>query len=251
MGDHDSAQFYVKCFVNGVLEDFHVDTGSTFSALTYNDKTSNLNLIGSSQHTSASGKIKNSDKVVIDNFSLGNLDLKNWGFIRYPEGLAKVNLLGMDILSQNKVLKFDFQSWTLETNETSLFIDKDKKIQKYIKNIFGIKLDIAGETLNALWDTGAELSVIDKNFITNNQQAFKFIKKIDGGRDGTGESIEFDLYQTQFILNGITIDETIMSMDFNAIHEKIDPSLSMIVGTNIMQKRIWTFDFINNLWNVC
>lgn len=35
MGDHDSAQFHVKCLVNGVLEDFHIDTGSTFSILEF------------------------------------------------------------------------------------------------------------------------------------------------------------------------------------------------------------------------
>lgn len=247
-GELDSAQFHVLAEFDSEKADFQLDTGATYTSVSNTPFTEKYKVTGHMKRTSASGKVKSEEKITLNTFSLGNIIKKNFEVVRYEAARNQENRLGMNFIGDSK-FKMDLKNWLIDFEKTDFQILKEHDLDLYIGNTFGFQVKIGQTPIKALWDTGAELSAIDKELINSHPMAFKFIQKIENGTDATGEPIAFDLYEIKnFEIAGHTISGTLMSMDFHMIKEKVGPQIKFILGTNLIRNHIWYFDIPNKKW---
>ena len=114
-----------------------------------------------------------------------------------------------------------------------------------------MKIDLGSDTVDAIWDTGAELSVVDQDLIQKNPNLFQHLQTINNGVDATGHPVKLELYK----FNGIQVGEkhlsgTIMSMDFKPIQQKMGSHVKLILGTNLIRMNNWYFDRAEKTWSI-
>ncbi len=245
-GELGSAQFHVSADFDGHAEDFHLDTGATYTSVAFSPVTASYPVTGSTKRMSASGREKTEEKITLREFRLGPIARTHFSVPRYSQENNQSNRLGMNVLAGAHVC-VDLVDWQLRFDEA--FVGSHFPIHAYVGDTFAIDFRLSGQDVRGLWDTGAELSVVDRDYIKKWPAAFRFIQKIDNGLDATGESVDFELYQSDEIeIGGQVFSGTLMSMDFSMIHKKISPDLQIILGTNLLRGHIWYFDFLNRRW---
>ena len=248
-GDLGSAQLRVSVIVDNENFDFQLDTGANKTSFAYSPLLNRYPAIGQAHTTSAAGIAVVDDKIRLSSFRIGDFEKKDFEVIRYKEGSPLKNRLGMDALPDK--LYFDFRS-----KKTNLKFYSPKSIEKnklilYSDSSFGVEANFSKETVQALWDTGAELSVIDKEFVSKNPNLFQHLQTITNGVDATGNAVKLNLYKFDGLqVGGKTLRGTIMSMDFKLIREKMGTEVKIILGTNLIRNNNWYFDRVEKTWSI-
>ncbi|RYZ92443.1 MAG: hypothetical protein EOP06_04235 [Proteobacteria bacterium] len=248
-GELGSAQYRIHCEFDSHGDWIQIDTGSTYTALRFNNHTEAYTAFGSKTRLSASGKPRSSDMIEIAKFKVGSITKLKFPVVRYESGSLEAARLGMDWFDASS-LTFD-----LAAQPPSLFSGPEASdgniLHNYNGGTFGIDVTIGGNVVEALWDTGAELTVVDRDFIMSNGSFFEFEQKIENGQDAAGNSVEFDLYRvTNLEIGSIKFSGKIMSMDFGMISEKVGQNIKVVLGTNFMRGYIWQFDFSGRKWKI-
>ncbi len=247
-GELGSAQFHVAAEFDGQVEDFHLDTGSTYTSVAYSSFTSTYPVTGSTNRMSAAGREKVEEQITLGHFRLGPITKSQLSVPRYSQERNQINRLGMNVLAE-ECISFNLKDWYLSMGETPQ--DNRFPLHTFVGNTFGIDLELSSHPLIGLWDTGAELSVFNRELLSQWPQVFHFVQKIDNGEDATGESVEFDLYECKDInIAGQSFSGTLMAMDFAMIHTKMSADIQVILGTNLLRGMTWSFDFKSKTWGL-
>jgi predicted aspartyl protease len=247
-GELESAKFYIAATFNGHTEDFHLDTGSTYTLIAHNDFSAKLPVISFIDRTSAANKTVRDEIISVKTFKVGNLDRSSFSAVRGAAGNSAENRIGMSGLSDDQAT-FDFRENTLEFGVPIPERIATSPLCTYSQGLFGFRVETGGKELNSLWDTGAELSVIDRDFVDSNPATFHFLQKIDNGQDALGNWVPMDLYLVDVLKIGLEdMACVLLAMDFTMLKQKIGAEVKLIVGTNLMRGRRWHFDFEAGLW---
>lgn len=230
-----------------------LDTGSTYTSvpdLVLKDIPGNHVPISSFSRSSASGVPSVAEKVSVQKFCIGTVNIPNAEIVKYDASKNPIGRLGMNFLASRK-LYFDFQTRLMHVdNDIYSASSLSNELELYTSNLFGIELEIKGARLKGLWDTGAELSIVNQELIAKYPKNFQYIQDINNGLDATGNKIAFKLYRSQLKILNNHFDVTVMSMNFYMIHKKISNKLDVILGTNIIRQSSWDFDLQNKKWNL-
>lgn len=249
-GEIGSAQIWINSLADNNPLKFQLDTGANRTFIENTNPFDKYEIIGHGESSSASGITVTTDKIRIQSLKLGSIEKTNFDVVRYAKESKLKNRMGMDALVGNIVF-FDFKNKTLSFNKD---IPKDlsqNKLTMYFDSSFGFDVHFDNQTILSIWDTGAELSVIDQDFIKANPHFFNHVQTINNGVDATGHPVKLELYQFKNLkLSNNKINGLVMGMDFKPIHEKMGPDIKFIIGTNLMRSNNWYFDLIKKTWAV-
>lgn len=248
-GDLGSSQLTVNAFVENEKFDFQLDTGANKTYFAYSPNLIRYPVIGQSHTTSAAGITLVEDKIRLPAFRFGDFKKNDFEVIRYKEGASLKNRLGIDALP-NK-LYFDFRNKKINFYFSSAKSILKNKLIVYNDSQIGMEVNFGKETVEAVWDTGAELSVIDQDFVSKNSKLFQHLQTITNGVDATGNNVKLDLYAFDGLqVDGKALHGIIMSMDFKLIREKIGKHVKIILGTNLIRNNNWYFDRTDRIWSI-
>lgn len=114
---------------------------------------------------------------------------------------------------------------------------------------FGFEMVLANKTIETLFDTGANSTVVSLDFVQKNISHFKLIKEIQV-TDGNNASIKAGLYtldQIQFG-NAVLKNIQVYALDLKNLQTKL-PKVQIILGLNVIKNYNWQFDLVNGGYN--
>ncbi len=246
----ESGKIYISCLFDGIRDNLcHLDTGSTYTSIKWNEKFLNYPVSGSKVCRSASGISVEEEMITLESFRIGEFEKHDFEVVRYCEEKGQESRIGMSLMS-NLFLNFNFleESLLLKTSpnenlENILEIDK--------RGLFYVNSEIEGSIYKALWDTGAELTVVNPEVIESFSKNFEFVMDIPGGSDATGSNVFFKLYKGKGLkIQGHQLVGNVLSMNFEPLKKKLGVDVDIILGFNHIRQLNWSFDLHTKTWSM-
>lgn len=155
--------------------------------------------------------------------------------------------IGLDIFGKSQ-FKLDFKSL-----ELSRIPELKKGNELEPSNLFmTLNVEFSNKRHKAAFDTGANFTAFDQALIKKNPEDFVFIQRIESGRDSTGLKQSVDLYSIRSLkIGGIAFNDVLaVAVDFSRIRARHNEFPDFVIGFNLMENRVWSFDLKNLLWTV-
>lgn len=252
----DETKQTAQVFVEGLIQDqpskFLLDTGCAQTSLALNEFTQSLPSTGKRGSSGALGQRADFDLVELSQISVGSLSRNNWQVSRAPQGGLDRHLFGMDIM-RDYCLEFNF-----EHNEMLVLPKADSKIKiadqmMAMENdlIPFIPVEIATVTGNAVWDTGASITLVASSFVEQHPHLFTKLGS-ETGTDSTNTQMETPTY----IMSGLKISGRefqpmkVAAIPFSISQDKVENPINIILGYPTLKQANWIFDFPNKKWGI-
>ncbi len=246
-GEFNSGQAFLSARIDGHDIEFLVDTGASSSFIGAHQATDLLPSLGAATKGGASGHIEYGEKIKLHSFELGSRTFSNLLFQRFKS--APIHYLGMDVLRQGS-FSFDFPrslfNWEVATPETP------QSYETGPKGHIRLPTSLNTEKLLAIFDTGAGITTVDRDFVKRFNDSFEFIQKIEGGKDINGHLVEMVLYRCHSLIigNKILENDLALAIDFSSIKKHLGDNAPIILGFNHIAKHCWHFEPNTKLWSL-
>jgi hypothetical protein len=248
----DGAEVFVDGFVGGKLYRFLLDTGAARTAVISDDYTATF---ASAEKNESSGTFARSaeDLITIPHLEVGPISRQNVQIVRAAaQHPHPRNLIGMDLLkdfcchfcfNENRVSINPPESITNTSTLHDLHLDS--RFHPYVEVYFGSVL------ANAVWDTGASITVVDTTFIDNHLSVFEQVGS-STGTDSTGSQMETPMFLMAecVIGNHRFPPQRVAAVDLSHVNATLELPMDLIVGYNIISKANWLFDFLRKKWGI-
>lgn len=242
------AEVYVQARIAGRPYELLLDTGAGATSLVWDEYTAALPAEGTHSSSGVLGDLQD-DLVTVHDFKLGPIEKQTLLARRIPAGRGEArSLVGMDLLKDYCcTFRFEERRVSLDPQPPDglekLFLDA--RCHPYVP------VTCAGETVPAVWDTGASLTCVDLGFIARHPEAFAATGS-SGGTDASGNQVESTLYRVE----GLTCGgrefpgHTVVGIDLSFVNSRIDHPMTMILGYSTLALGEWVMDFRGRRWGV-
>lgn len=249
------------CSFNGQPGECKIDFGANMSSLRMPFDSSGLESQGKVSYIAVTGQTQKCDIFVVPEVRVGSSSRDEMSVVSCPghamgAAIEPANILGLDFFAGEKVL-IDMQTSKMilgaeaphPQDLKSFHVDRLGHI--VIPITMGHRFQTNQPSL-AMVDTGAAMTVVDREFVARHPQFFKLMNTFDQGRDTHGNPISSELY----MVSGIQIDghifvaEYAMAIDFTSLRKQMGHPIDFIVGQNLMKNVNWYFDFEKSLWDL-
>ena len=248
----DAAEVFVEGIIDGKPYRFLLDTGAGRTSVGADDYTSTL---PSTEQHSSSGVFAphNNDLITLPHIEVGPITRQDFTVVRTTQKQAHVsNLIGMDLLKdyclhflfdENRVLVEKDKLWESDFPFQTLFLDKASHAY--------LEVQCGSVNANAVWDTGAGMTIADINFIRQHPEGFQEIGNTTG-TDVTGAEMETPLFMmaATFIGKHPFLPQKVAGVDLSKVNATLEVPMDLIIGYNVMSKVNWVFDFPRQLWAI-
>lgn len=250
--DEDEPQA-AELMVDGYLGDrpyrFLLDSGAARSSVAFDEYTSRLETTGESRSSGLFAG-KSDDLIRVPLLKLGPVSKKDIVINRVQKGAdGRRNLIGMDMM-------VDF-SWHFLIEEERVLINSpiDAEAGSFQPLRFDSKghpyLEIAfrGDPADAVWDSGAGVTVVDLAFIEQHRIHFEEAGK-STGTDSTGTSMETPMFVMQgAYLGGVEFPpHRVAGVDLSGVNATIEIPMDLILGYTTLRLADWFLDFPAGKW---
>jgi len=247
----ETAEIYVEGRMNTENCRFLLDTGCAKTKLMFDDVTGLHESEGSHFSSGALGSSE-LDLITIDNLQVGPLVKTKFSASRAKKGVLDRNLLGMDFLKEH-CLHFKFRDKSLHVVRDNKF-RSDKSTQKLVLErglIPYVRVNCGGNEVNAVWDSGAGITLVDLDFIKRNSPQFEEIG-VDVGTDWTGKQQETPIFmmKTLSIAGQKFRPHKVAGLNFSDVNSKIEIPMVFTLGFSTLRQAEWVFDFPNLTWGI-
>lgn len=245
-----SFRFDTPATVNGVARLFHLDTGASNSSIESDEQTGAFKATGERSFASATGVEVKCDTISVNSFEFADLDRRKFSFLRCPgSAIINPNTLGVDAL--------DRKAWALRFSKFQLSklvqIPKSEFILPILRGPqrqILLPITIAGFTEHAVFDTGANLTSIDSDFVDAHPEAFKQLNE-DASviKDGANQNLSVHYFKVADLMVGPLHykNQIVTSFKFPKAMKKAIGA-RMIIGSNTMVQTDWLMDLKKNNW---
>lgn len=246
-GVETSGKIYVECAFDGNSKDYILDTGAGLSVVSSDHFFENYQSVKQVSNRGASGHDRRSDVIQISQIKIGSYLVENHQVMRTSDGMS-IHILGSSIF-KDKNVKFDF-----DQNEVTFSADKlatSMPLQWLSGGQILIPVNINQIIMSAVFDTGADLTVVSRKFVAKNAELFERIKSIPNVNDASLNVVELDLYRikSDLVIGGLKVsDGFVFAMPFESFKEAWGSEVEMILGYNHIVELNWHFDFEKHLW---
>ena len=250
-GPLGSGKMYLPCVLDGVEERCVLDTGSVISLVENDDRFSKYPAFGSFHFKSASGISLEADKIQIRRAQIDKQLFQNAAFARPSHDHNIESTIGINLIGQKPFWLHFGERASIElgaTAPTSLL----GGIETREDGIFSIPIGLGDFKTQAVWDTAAELTAVDKNYVTKNPENFSAMRQQAYAKDGTAQPVESKLFKAKKILvGGRTFrNVTVLAVDLSSLHQDKGEGIHAVIGFNIIRGADWFFDVPNKRWNI-
>ncbi len=250
--DSEAAEVLVDGTIDGKPYRFLLDTGAARSSVKFDAYTATFE---SSEKSSSSGVFASSSNelITVPGIEVGPISRKNFTITRTAETAPDLNnLIGMDLLKDYSCHFFFDENRVLVDNKDEseanypfqeLFLDK--KYHPYVEVGFG------ESKANAVWDTGAGITVVDLSLIKRLPDFFEEVGQ-SSGTDSTGFKMEtpmFEMAATR-IGNQHFPAHKVAGVDLSQVNSTIEVPMDLILGYSTLSKANWLFDFPGKRWAI-
>lgn len=114
---------------------------------------------------------------------------------------------------------------------------------------FGFELEVAGQKIDSLFDTGATSTVFDTEFVAAHRESFEFVQEIPV-QEGSNQTVKAGIYRVRSLrfADVELSDVKVYVLSLKVLQDKI-PNIQAVLGLEQMMDRKWFFDPRNSVWN--
>lgn len=248
--DADAAEVFVDATVDGHPYRFLLDTGAARSSIGIDDYTSRF---AAGERESSSGVFAPSshELITVPRIQLGPISRENFTLVReaQPDWHMR-NLIGMDLLKDYTLhFLFDQNRVLVNPEEPSpgaaawYELVMDTRAHPYVEVRLGTV------TANAVWDTGAGITIADMRFVQKHHEFFLPAGE-SRGTDATGAQQATPVYTMAPSVIGDTAFSPVRvaGVDLSAVNATLDIAIDLIAGYNLYRQANWWMDFPRSQW---
>jgi len=234
----------IEITVDGIKKRFLLDTGAADSTIALDIHTRNYPSLGKAESKGVSDKAIICDLIQPEKIGIGLHEIKSPLIKRCDKNILGIDLIGTTLFQVNICARrFNLLK---EMPKTSL-----RPIRRLSPGHLTIPLLIGEKKIDVLFDTGADTTVIDLQFVKSHPENFKLVRS-EEGTDAHGHKIESDIYECLDLIVGHLRLKDVEMAAFNfgdLFRFKMEGS-PMIFGNNVISKGIWSFDMRRLVWTV-
>ncbi len=243
--------FLVDCVVQGVAERCQLDTGdNAVATLRPIPAFRTLPVLKTMRAMGVAGVVVPSAVVHLDRLSAGGLTLRDLDDVQLHDGPLPYSTLGLGFFERLGAVTFDFR--TAQLRRAGPVPERVCPGAVSTGNPMRIPIALAGQTMQAGWDTGASSTVADARFVAAHPELFAFVRELASGADSTSAGIPARLFKARDIaICGHEFkDVTVVAVDMSAPKARIADFPDLVLGANLMAGHVWAFDFANHSWSL-
>ncbi|MBM3577500.1 MAG: hypothetical protein FJX40_07525 [Alphaproteobacteria bacterium] len=244
-------RIYLPVRISNVMGTMRLDTGASSTRIRLAPWNKDLPALGQSLSTGASGATMRCEDVEAQNFELvadqgNNVARAKYQITRCPPGDAD-DLLGLDFF---KGARF---SLDIDRRELVFFGDaigsgRPKPFRRLGPegNLVGVDLRFGNTAAVGLFDTGAEVSAVDQQFLRRHKALFAPVNATAQASGVGGKRMSTPVYRIKSIdLGGgrVLHDLYAISYDFGALRNALGRDVHFLIGYNLIRRFDWDFDF--------
>ena len=175
---------------------------------------------------------------------LGNTKYEECIFNQAVDDSLKYNLLGMDVLA-SQCIEIDYVNKYIKLNSGNDY-SRYEEIITSNSLIPKIIIDINNVRVKAVLDTGSSITLIHYKSIANVKDVFT-VQNDESGIDVTGAEIigKACVLKRIGILGNVVNDHKAICLDLSNIQMAEGPQVDCIIGSDIISRARWIFDFPN------
>jgi predicted aspartyl protease len=247
-----AAAVFVDGMIGGHPYRFLLDTGAATTSVLTDDY---LAAFDSLETKDSSGVFAphSDDLITVPRIDVGPISKTDVTVARVATTNADIrNLIGMDLLKnfcchflfdEGRVLVSDDAGCSAGYDLRPLLLGR--KFHPYVDVRLG---PVTGQ---AVWDTGASITIVDMNFI-NAHPAFFQPAGHSTGTDSTGAQMETPMYMIAApVIGGVTFSpHRVAGVDLSPVNATIDVPMDLILGYTTLSQANWVFDFPRKKWAI-
>jgi hypothetical protein len=232
--EDEGAGVFVDGTIAGRPYRFLLDTGAARSSVLWDDYTSTF---ASTEQHHSSGVFANAssseDLITVPELTVGPIIKKNLTLVRTAARAPGIrSLVGMDIL-KDYCCHFFF-----DDNRLSFLAEDDPGVNAPLLALFldsrfhpYVQVEFQAAKANAVWDTGASITVVDMNFVKQHPVFFQEVGH-STGTDASGAQMETSM----FIMSASRIGEhdfpphKVAGVDLAQVNSTLEVPMNLILG---------------------
>ncbi len=249
--DYGGGRIYLSVRMGNALGTMRLDTGASTSRVTVAPWNKDFPTLGQSASTGAFGQTVRCDDVLVKLVELkasegNNIARANYGVSRCPAGSGD-DLLGLDFFKGARFsLDVDRREIVFfgETPATAHY--RPFRLLGPDKRLVGVDLRMGRARVAGLFDTGAEISAVDRRFVDTHKNLFTVVKGKGRASEAGGKRLSSRIYRIREIdlgdgrvLRGVNA----LVYDFGALRDALGPDTPVILGFDVVGKFRWELDF--------
>ncbi len=234
----------VQVEVDGHYKSFLLDTGAASSSVINDEHTKNYLCLEQTESIGASGISTAAQVIQMQTLSVGRYTFKKSQIKRTDRSVLGIDLIGEQIFEvdlKNKLLNFLSELPSVKPNYA---------IRRLATGHFTLSINLGNNNVDVLFDTGADTTVIDLQYIKQNAELFQLVRSEDG-YDHHGNKIPSEIYKIAEVEVGTLGLQNVemATFDFGVhLRQKME-GVPIILGNNIIGGAAWAFDLKLGRWN--
>jgi predicted aspartyl protease len=231
----------IEVEVGEETERFLFDTGAAKTQIKLTEYTSRFEKVGEKESKGASGIGQNQDLITVPRLAFGSVVFENLTLGRGERGFFGIDLL------KNRTFVIDLHNQTLSFVEE---ISNLKKIKWLKRGHLTIPVDISGNSTFCLFDTGANITVIDEKYVEENMDKFELVRT-EEGEDANGNKIPSNIFNCKsFNIGTLQLENVEMAgFEYGDFLRKAMEGVPITLGNNVIKDAEWSFNFRESFWS--
>ncbi|HEY8126012.1 MAG TPA: aspartyl protease family protein [Methylocystis sp.] len=244
-------RIYLPVRIGNVLGTMRLDTGASSTRLRLAPWNKNLPILSQSVSTGASGATMPCDDVEAQNVELvadegNNIARTKYEVTRCPASDGD-DLLGIDFFKGARFsLDIDRRKLVFFADATGGGRATPFRRLGPDRRLVGIDLSFGKTPAIGLFDSGAEVTAVDQQFIRKHKRLFVAVNAKARASGVGGNRIALKVYKIKSLDLGegrVLRDLYAISYDFGALRAALGRDVQVLIGYNLIRKFEWDFDF--------
>jgi hypothetical protein len=249
--EYGGGRIYLPVRFGNVMGTMRLDTGASTSRIALAPWNKDLPSSGQSNSTGASGRTTRCDIVEAVNVglkaTLGNDIARAKYTVTRCAASDGDDLLGVDFFKGSRFsLDFGRREMVFFGEQSPAVHPMPFRLLGPEQRLLGIELAAGATKAVGLFDTGAEISAVDLQFVQKHKNLFTLVEKKGKASEVGGKRFASKIYAIKVIDLGdglILHDVSAIAYDFDALREVLGRDAPFILGHNVVSKFNWELDF--------
>ncbi len=249
--DFGGGRIYLPVQFANVMGTMRLDTGASTTRITLASWNKDLRSVGQSVSIGASGKPTSCEDVEAKNVELKAAQGNNIARGKYEVSRCAASdgddLLGLDFFKGSRfTLDFKRREMVCFGEVNGAGHSRPFRLLGPDQRLAGIEMRSGSAAVVGLFDTGAEISAVDQQFVEKHKNLFTLVKSKSNASEVGGKQFSSKMYKIKEldlgegrILRGVYA----IVYDFGGLREVLGPQTPFILGYNFISKLIWELNF--------
>lgn len=248
--DHGGGRIYLPVRFGHVMGTMRLDTGASTTRIRLAPWNKDLPALAQTESVGASGTATRCEDVEANNVALKAAQGNDIGRAKYEVSRCDAgadDLLGLDFF-ENARFTLDFDRREMVFSREPLATERAKPFRRLgpDRRLVGIDVRVGKATLVALFDTGAEVSAVDRRFVDTHKNLFTLVTKKGRASEAGGKTFASKIYKIKQLDLGegrVVRDVHAFAYDFGPLREVLGRQTPFLLGFNVVSAFDWEIDF--------